>query len=94
MSMTWQEAKTYVQEHGGDWRDVWKYGDVVRGVGVCANTPCFEWGPSATPDQKDMLESLTDNTSKWASQVEAILDDPPTETEKALLKKMKKWKGK
>jgi len=90
MSMTWKEAKAYVKEHGGDWRDQWKYGDKVRGVGRCADAPCFEWGINITDQEKKVVSAVMTNPSKWAKRVEDLFDNPPDAQEIKIFKVLKR----
>lgn len=70
------------------WRDLWKYGGVIKGMGCCPIT--FDWGPDATPEQKSLLEDCINSMSKWASKVEAILDNPPDAETRKVLREIKR----
>lgn len=72
-----------------DWRDTWKYGDKVRGVGNCGGKPCIEWGENISPEEKVLVETLVTTPHKWAQKVEYILDNPPTQEDLELLQRLK-----
>ena len=72
-----------------DWRNTWKYGNKIRGIGNCAGQPCIDWGPDITFDEMELIEALVTSPHKWAERVERILDNPPTKEDLELLKRIK-----
>ncbi len=88
MSLNFKDAKTKAKKEDKDWRDLWKYGGVVRGMTQTKGASHFIWGPKATKKQKGLLTDLIDSPSKWASKVEHLLDDPPSDSERKALKRL------
>jgi len=74
------------------WQDRWKYGNIVRGVGINADGINIHFGSDATPQQQTLLNAIITNMSKWAQKIEHILDNPPTAEEQQILKTIKKFK--
>lgn len=77
--MNWKEAKKWAREdaENRDWRDQWRYGDVIRGLGLADDTITFDWGVDATEEQKGLITTHITSLSKWARRVEELLDNPP-----------------
>lgn len=92
--MSWKEAKKWAEEdpEARDWRDRWKYGQVVRGLGLKGGDLIVDWGPDATPGQKKVLEASIHGLSKWARKVEEVLDRPPPPGHLEILKTIKRVK--
>jgi len=91
MTKPFKTAKIDAKTAEEDWRDHWKYGDILRGVGLAAGEPTFDWGPGATQEQKDLIADAISSPTKWASRVEDLLDNPPTDAERAALRMMKRF---
>ena len=86
--MNWKEAKKEAKANSKDWRDLWKYGSIVRGVGMKDDIN-IDFGKDATTEQKSLLEDCIQSPNKWAKAVEELLDNPPTATEQSILKRLK-----
>lgn len=93
-TMTWKEAHAWAKQDvdNRDWRDQWKYGDVVRGMGL-GDGILIDWGPSATAQQKALIQDGIQGLSRWAAQVENILDSPPSATTRTVMSEMDRIKG-
>ena len=75
MSMSWRKAKEWAQKdrEKRDWRTQWKYGNIVKAVGIGRDGLVFQWGSDATPEIKKLLQENIKDITKWADKVEKIL---------------------
>lgn len=90
MSLSFKDAKKEAKKLGEDWRSYWKYGEVIRGIGVADGELSFDWGPEMTNEQKNVIEDCLKSVTKWGETVEWLLDNPPSAEERRILKLMKK----
>lgn len=92
--LSFVDAKAWAKQdpENREWQNRWQYGGILRGVGRKGGQMVFDWGPDATQQQKEDIENALTDMSKWGTRIEAILDDPPSPSERGLLKKMKKWR--
>jgi len=90
--MNIKDAKIWSKEDKDrDWHDQWKHGDIVRSVTVKGGKLTFNWGSKATQAQKDLIEDCISKPSKWAAQVEDLLDNPPDAATRRMLKELKRF---